>query len=111
MGRMGETGSPHRDMGRDRGTRDGDKGVGEWGHEDVWAGEMAVPELEGRGHEGMGRGHGVGEAREDKVQSLGTCGDKGGGVGMGTRLETQEQGGGDWSDASAGTHMPVSCRP
>lgn len=41
------------------GTWDGDKGVlerGEWGREDVWAGEKGASELEGRGHEGMGVG-------------------------------------------------------
>lgn len=36
--------------------------------------------------------------------------DKGGGMRMGMRPEIQEQGSGDWSDASAGTHMPGSCR-
>lgn len=63
MGRMGETGTPHRDMGRDRRTRHGDKGVesgdmrmfglGKWqcqssreGDLKGWGGNMGLVKLE-----------------------------------------------------------------
>lgn len=54
MGGMGDTGRD-RDIG-DMGWGKGVLEQGERGHEDVWAGEMGVPELEGRGHEGIGVG-------------------------------------------------------
>lgn len=48
-----------------------------------------------------GRGDGAGGVKDSK--------DKGGGMGIGTRLGTRGQGG-DRADANAGTHTPGSCR-